>query len=240
MIPRFESSDAEIPSLATFWMPTEEDIPDDEGIGFFRNVWMILGVSKDEAGVMASEESKYIAKMDDMTASPEDFERVAACLDKGCVDRSRDPDTAKRLLAAFPGLIDESDDESYNDEPFMDLGSLEVGVAGLSHALSYIGGVPVASCRAHISSSSWADRPVVVAALDRQRVEWLQPLVRDSGCGFDVDPSRSQFIVIDAPSIRESNALAQRIVRNFSRDNCGFERWLDLKQLDWFDGASED
>ncbi|MFH9467326.1 hypothetical protein ACH4LT_08540 [Streptomyces clavifer] len=240
MIPRFESSDAEIPPQAAFWMPTEEDIPADEGIGFFRNVWMILGVSRVEADVMASQESEYIAKIDDLTASPEEFERVAACLDRECVDSTRDPDTSERLLEAFPGLIDESDDETYNDEPFMDLGSLEVGVAALSRALAYIGGVPVASCRAHIASGSWADRPVVYAALNRQRVEWLQPLIRENDCGFHTDPNRGQFLVVDAPSIVESNALALRIVRDFSRDGCGFERWLDLKSFDWFYGASED
>ncbi|MFD5939163.1 hypothetical protein [Streptomyces griseus] len=234
MIPRFESSGAEIPPQAEFWMPSEEDIPADEGIGFFRNVWMILGVSKVEADVMVSEEFKYIAKIDEMASSLEEFERVAACLDSGYVDSSRDRDTAEQLLEVCPGLLDESDDESHHSEPFMDLGFLEVGVAGLSYALAYIGGVPVASCRAHISSRSWADRPVVFAALDRQRTEWLQPLVGDSGCGFDVDPDRGEFLVIDAPSILEPNALAQRIVRDFSRDRCGFERWLDLKSLDWF------
>ncbi|MFI6489864.1 hypothetical protein [Streptomyces sp. NPDC050564] len=222
MIPRSEdSSSCDLPVEATFWMPSEEEIPEDEGIGYFRGVWMILGVTAEEASSMVVLESDQIEVIADLAETPALFEQVASACDTGLVEGVRDEGLRHQLLQRIPSLSEETDDY------YADLGGLEVGVAALSHALSYVGGVPVASCRGHISEHRWADLPVVYAALDRQRAEWLQPLLRETGCGFHVDPERPEFLVIDAPSIIESNALAKLIVDRFDGKSL-FGTWLDL------------
>ncbi|MFD0145384.1 MULTISPECIES: hypothetical protein [unclassified Streptomyces] len=225
MIPRTEYPvSAQIPENAEFWMPTEEDIPDDEGIGCFRGVWMILGVTAEEAQTMVSVEAAQIAAIDELARSASEFEEIACACEGGWVAGVQDPSVRSRLLKRFPTLSE--------DEPdfYADLGGLEVGVAALSHALSYIGGVPVASCRGHIAELRWSDNPTVYAALDQQRAEWLAPLVHEAGCGFHIGLNRSEFLAIDAPSLIESNALARLIVDRFDGVD-RFDRWLDLSAL---------
>ncbi|WP_189600434.1 hypothetical protein [Streptomyces lateritius] len=68
------------------------------------------------------------------------------------------------------------------------------------------------------------------AALDRQRAEWVEPLLREAGHGFHIDPARAEFLVIDAPSIVESNTPAKLIVEPFDGAS-RFDRWLDLSVL---------
>ncbi|MFD7259651.1 hypothetical protein [Streptomyces sp. NPDC059874] len=226
MIPRTEYPvSAQIPEDAEFWMPTEEDIPDDEGIGYFRDVWMILGVTAEEAQTVVSVESAQVTAIDELARSASEFEEIARACDKGWVAGVQDPSVRKELLKMLPSLSEEEPDDFYAD-----LGDLEVGVAALSHALAYIGGVPVASCRGHIAEHRWSDNPTVYAALDQQRAEWLAPLVHEAGCGFHIGLNRSEFLAIDAPSIIESNALARLIVDRFDGVD-RFDRWLDLSVL---------
>ncbi|WP_328620282.1 hypothetical protein [Streptomyces sp. NBC_00354] len=226
MIPRTEYPvSAQIPEDAEFWMPAEEDIPEEEGIGYFRGVWMILGVAAEEAQTMVSVEAAQIAVIDDLARSGAMFEEIAHACDTGLVDGVGDASIRRQLLERIPSLSAEEPDDFYGD-----LGDLEVGVAALSHALSYIGGVPVASCRGHVTEHRWSDNPAVYAALDQQRAEWLAPLLREAGCGFHIGPGRTEFLAIDAPSIMESNALARLIVDRFDGVD-RFDRWLDLSAL---------
>ncbi|WP_328933501.1 MULTISPECIES: hypothetical protein [unclassified Streptomyces] len=226
MIPRTEYPVfSRIPEEAEFWMPMEEDIPDDERIGYFRGVWMILGVTFEEARTMVSVEATQIAVIDSLSQTEIQFEEIARACDTGVVDGVRDELTRRQLLQRIPTLSEKELDDFYGD-----LGGLEVGVAGLAHAVSYIGGVPAASCRGHISEHRWSEQPVVFAAMDRQRAAWLEPLLHEAGCGCHIDPARLEFVVIDAPSVVESNALAQLIVDRFDGVD-RFDRWLDLSNL---------
>lgn len=226
MIPRTEYLvSSRIPKGAEFWMPTEEEIPDDEGIGYFRGVWMILGVTFEEAHAMVSAEATQIAVIDSLAQTETQFEEIAHACDTGLVNGVADELVRRQLLQRIPSLSEEDVDDFYEE-----LGGLEVGVAGLAHAISYIGGVPAASCRGHVSERRWSENPAVFVAIDRQRAEWLEPLLREAGCGYHIDPARPEFLVIDAPSVIESNALARLILDRFDGVD-RFDRWLDLSAL---------
>jgi hypothetical protein len=95
-----------------------------------------------------------------------------------------------------------------------DLEGLEIGVAGLAYALAAAGMYPAASCRGHVGPNAWSSSPVVFFVADRPHAEVLQPLVKESGCGFEVDPARSQLLVILSVSIAEMLALGRRILDN--------------------------
>ncbi|HZL05000.1 MAG TPA: hypothetical protein VFE45_06235, partial [Coriobacteriia bacterium] len=138
---------------------------------------------------------------------------------------ARDAD-AFELLAEYVehSTLDDADDDesiaSVGAAPFVPtegsewtgLEGLELGVAGLVYALSTRGFFPAASCRSHAYEHSWSDRPVVLFAADRRRVEWLRPLVERAGCGFCVPRDRGQLLTIEAQSIVEMGALAQLIL----------------------------
>lgn len=226
-------SSSEIPRSATFWMPSEGDIPSDEGIGFFRDVWMILGVSvRDALDIIAAEE-KYIGVTDIISDSLQLFERVAKLLESGEVGDSLEGDLYRRLTDFVSELPEDP------DEYISPLGGLDLGVSGLAHAISAIGGVPAASCRGHFVQNPWSHQPIVFAALDEQRTNWLKPLLSVNECGFHVDPERSEFIAIEAPSIVESNRLSGMIIEEFEK-GVHFERWLDLSKIGYGEGAQLD
>ncbi|MGX1490341.1 hypothetical protein [Streptomyces tendae] len=238
MIPKFEYSGdfqeaVQIPESATFWLPTEEEIPEDEGIGLFRDVWMILGVPKSDALGLVEVERKCISLLDRLASNQDEYEEIASCFDDGYIHESISREVRDRMIEAFPEMPQEAD----ADECYPDLGGLEVGVSALAYALSFIGAVPAASCRAHIRSDTWADRPVVIAAIDRQRADWLLPLLREAGCGFSLDAFRGEFLSIDAPSIVHSNRLAQLVLDRFPGVGV-FDRWLDLSHIYRVDGTT--
>lgn len=225
MIPMVDyTPTAEIPQEASFWMPSEEDIPDDEGIGYFRNVWMILNEPEEITRQVIAVESKYITLVDRLTDSTEEYEEIASIIDKGYSGRSIPGPLRERILVEMPEILERAEDDE------LPLYDLELGVAGLSYALSTIGAVPVASCRGH--ANGWSDQPVVFAALDELRTRWLQPLLREAGCGFHISPDREEFLVIDGPSIRHTNFLAQEIIARFNGQTEVFDRWLDLDVID--------
>ncbi|MFI9101684.1 hypothetical protein ACIGXA_14290 [Streptomyces fildesensis] len=227
MIPRvnYEYS-SNIPEDATFWMPSEDEIPDDEGIGNFRDVWMILNEPESEVQSVVAEEEKLIEVLDQIADSPQNYELIAEAIDSQDADVLTEGPLKSAFLQLTEGLLQESEDYPSS------LRGLEVGVAGLSYALSMIGAVPVASCRGHVGDYAWSESPVVFAALDQQRVEWLQPFMREAHCGFHISPSREEFIAIDAPSIKDSSRLAHLILENFQNRPRIFNKWLDLSLID--------
>ncbi|MFE2486112.1 hypothetical protein ACFXGR_23000 [Streptomyces mirabilis] len=225
MIPALDyTPDADIPHDASFWMPSEEDIPDDEGIGYFRNVWMLLNEPEDVTRHVIETESDLITLVDHLTVSVEEYEALATIIDKGYSGKHPPGRLGHIIRTEAPELLEIAADDE------LPLYDLELGVAGLSYALSTVGAVPVASCRGH--EGGWSDQPVVFVALDEQRARWLQPLLRESGCGFHISRNREEFLVIDSPSIQHTNALAQEIVREFDGHTDLFDRWLDLSVID--------
>ncbi|MFD8282629.1 hypothetical protein ACFV47_26115 [Streptomyces solisilvae] len=213
-----------IPSAATFWFPAEEDIPDDEGIGYFRDVWLILNEPEEETRRVLFAESRLMAIVDHLATSQDEYEIMVTMIEKEDPANMPLGELRDQMQHKIPEVFEHSEDAP------SPLNFLELGVAGLSYALSTIGAVPVASCRGHLSG--WSDRPVVYVALDQQRAEWLQPLVYRTGCGFHVGLNREEFLAIDAPSIRETHKLAESILGLFDSNIEQFDKWIDLSVID--------
>ena len=66
------------------------------------------------------------------------------------------------------------------------LGGLEIGVGGLTYALSTVGFPTAASCRAH-GANSWTDYPIVLFGAHKWRAVLLAELAADAGCGIGQD-----------------------------------------------------
>lgn len=225
LIPVFDyEPQVEIPQQASFWMPTEDDIPDDEGIGGFRGVWMILNEPQEFTRRVVQVESEYISLADRVTKTVDEYEIAATVIEDG-ESGSDVPDLLlSRLRDEAPELLELAEDD---ERP---LQGLELGVAGISYSLSTIGAVPVASCRGH--SGGWSELPVVCVAIDEQRCRWMQPLVEATGCGFHMSVGREEFLGIDAPSIQHMNQLAQAVLSQFNGRTDLFDKWLDLDVID--------
>jgi len=82
--------------------------------------------------------------------------------------------------------------------------------------LSAAGMYPAASCRGHTGSNAWSRNPVVLFAADHAHAEMLAPLVRDTDCGFNIDPARADLLVVESMSIENTLELAEAILRNIN------------------------
>ncbi|MDX3638600.1 hypothetical protein [Streptomyces sp. MB09-02B] len=204
--------DPTFPAGVALGLPPEDEI-DEEGYGFFRGVWDIGAVSHEEAVTMVKEE-RLLASLVDLAASAHtDFEAIASALE------ANDPDCLPAGFAAEhpQSEIAELVGGGYDAEPL--LGSLELGVAGLSYALTSVGCFTAASCRSHLSHHSWSERPIVYFAAERPTVHWLTPLVRDTGCGFGDGSGHGRLLFVEAPSIANFMDLADRIVSQVERQS---------------------
>lgn len=193
-------------------MPPDEEISE-EGYGFFRGVWDISGATRADALTVIEEERHLVDLIDQVTSTPTEFEAVSRAVEE------LDPDSLPTGFAArHPGneLLEVVGDGD-GDEAVLDC--LEIGVAGLSFALSSIGCFPAASCRSHVSGGSWSHRPVVYFAAERPTVHWLVPLVRDSGCGFGDGSGHGELLLVEAPSISNLMNLAGKIVAKAGRQS---------------------
>lgn len=205
MIPRTALNlRAEIPHEASFWLPSPAEIEDDGVIGYFDGTWNLVGVSTEDAQTVVACEQAGLLALNAIATDGPSFERYAQILDTrnpdfGCMDGEEE--------VMFEEMATHADLETF------DLARLEIGVAGLSHALSAIGCVPAASCRGHVlDHTPWAEHPVVYAAINRPLAKWLQPLVAASSCGFGLDDNRGGLLVIQAELIVDSIDLADRIL----------------------------
>jgi hypothetical protein len=178
----------ELPPTATYWMPSEDEIADG-AIGHFRGVWPLHDVRPEDAAAVVANEQAAVRALDAHATDAREFDRLARALE-----------------ARPPG-----NDEVAGDR--VDLGGLEVGVAGLSYALAAIGCVPAASCRGHLGDDAWSYHPIVFAAVDRPHAEWLLPRVRRARCGFGIGAGRENLLAIRASSILETMALAASVLR---------------------------
>ena len=188
-------------------MPAEDEIGD-EGIGFFRGVWAIFDETLSEAAQVVADERAAAAAVNAVSTDVATFEYFARVIEAHNPDfPSEDPEDEADMAALA----------EHGDVASVSLCGLELGVAGLTYALAATGCVPAASCRSH-AEHSWAERPVVVAAIDRAHAGWLQPLVERSSCGFDLDHNRPEFLTIHAQSITEMMDLAAVILAKAEHD----------------------
>ncbi|MBJ7469831.1 MAG: hypothetical protein JHD16_00945 [Solirubrobacteraceae bacterium] len=132
---------------------------------------------------------------------------MATTIEGGEIADLPDALEARATTAGLASLITDPDD-------IPPLGGLEIGVAGLAHALSAVGCLTAASCRSHISDRSWADCPVVFFAAPPSRLKVLAEMIHDAGCGLSTGRN---LLTIVAPSIRETHRLGELIVRERQR-----------------------
>jgi hypothetical protein len=187
-----------IPAGDDYWVPKPSEIGE-EGFGDFRGVWPIVEATTRLTADVIEDERVAAEYIDAHASTPEEFEKLA------------------REIESYSPSLEESEALEFA----ADLGSawggfegLELGVAGLTYALSNAGFYPAASCRSHQDGHSWSANPVVLFAGDKPRTLLLQPLVRDSGCGLRADYTRGDFLYVYAPSIRETMALATNLYQH--------------------------
>lgn len=204
MIPRWEERlDPTIPSTYAFWTPRREDISE-EGFGYFRDTWMIRGVGVRLARSVMAIEHELVAVADACSTGADEFDEIANALE--CSDLDGVPDRVRESSAFEPIAHHYAPGDG---ERLVE--ALDLGVAGLVHALSAVGCWPAASCRGH-GPGGWARYPVVCIAADRHRTQTLQPLVAAAGCGFDTDDARGELLVVRGPSVVEMMDLAPRVL----------------------------
>lgn len=193
-----------IPADASFWVPKPREIGD-EGFGFFRDVWPITNA-------LTAETKRLL-----------EWERVAAAYAAEAAQDANEFEVLARRIEAFdPG--DDSPPAEFPEvltEDWFGLAGLELGVAGLTYALSNAGFFPAASCRSH-AERSWSDSPVVLFAGDEVRVQLLQPLIEESGCGLRAEHGRGEpLLVTYARTIQEMMNLAEAL----------FQQRVDFRKL---------
>jgi hypothetical protein len=195
---------AQLPPGADFWTPTAEDLEADEGFGYFDNTWPIYDISEAEARELATSDRSLSVVASNLATTELEFDGIATALETGSAEdiEGLRPD---QLEAVIPYLTDR-----------VTLEGLELGVAGLVYCLAAAGMYPAASCRGHPGPSAWSRIPVVFLATDRARAELLVPLVRDSGCGFNLGQSRGELLVIESKSIEGTLDLAVALLRELS------------------------
>ncbi|MFJ2632754.1 hypothetical protein ACIO6U_12495 [Streptomyces sp. NPDC087422] len=213
MIPRLDLQvNPSFPESVPMRMPSEDEV-DEEGYGFFQGVWNISGASHADALTIITEERHLVDLVDQVAASPEEFEAVATAIENGTPDSLPQGFAAAHPRSEILEIVGDGDRE----ESVLD--GLEIGVAGLSFALSSIGCFPAASCRSHTSEHSWSEEPVVLFAAERTTVHWLTAMVRESGCGFGDGSGRGDLLYVEAPSITNLMDLANRIMATAGRQS---------------------
>ncbi|MEV6649971.1 hypothetical protein [Streptomyces sp. NPDC051219] len=203
--------DPRFPANLAMGLPEEEDVGE-EGYGYFRDVWAIGEVSREEAVGMIEEEWRLVALVDQASRTHAEFEAMAKAVEAGELDYLPAGYAAQHPDSELVQVVGE------NAEDGSPLDALEIGVAGLSYALTSVGCFTAASCRSHYSDHSWADWPVIFFAAERPTVHWLTPLVHQSGCGFaDGSERADRLLIVEAPSITNFMDLASRIVQQVER-----------------------
>jgi len=194
----------QLPSDAEFWTPTPEDLEADEGFGYFDNTWPIFEIPEAEARRLVIVDRSLSIVASNLAATEFEFDDIATALETGSAEdiEGLKPDQREALT---PYLSDR-----------VTLEGLELGVAGLVYCLATAGMYPAASCRGHSNPSAWSPIPVVLFATDRISAELLVPLVRDSGCGFNIAPPRGELLAIQSKSIEGMLDLADAILRELS------------------------
>ena len=182
-------------------MPDQNEISE-EGFGSFRGTWFIGRMPIRDAERVVGYEGRVLEALDYASSRADDFERLAMAAEGG--DGSELPDRLGEVFESSGlGELTAWDDDI---DP---LGSLEIGVAGLTCSLSAIRCLTAASCRSHITERSWSDCPIVFFAAPAWRVELLADLIARANCGLDADRG---MLKIYGRSVRNMHDLAQAIL----------------------------
>lgn len=193
----------DLPGGTKFWTPKPSDI-DEEGFGYFRDVFDLRGTTANDARTYLSAHRRVLSFIDDHADSVGTFEKYAQAFEAG-----------EAADVGLTGVVADRIDDLIESED-CDLGGLELGVGALAYALSAAKTFPAASCRSH-TEQTWSPYPVLYLAANEPRALLLEGLVQDTGCGFVQGTERPEFIVIAAPSLSNILDLAQAVADNLPR-----------------------
>ncbi len=201
MIPSYSVvPEIDLPAGDDCGYPTSDAISE-EGFGYFRGTWWLGHVPLSDARQTVAFERDLVAALDALADDEQEFEDLAAA-----VEHIEPDDGEVPLLlrdTRVEGLV----------RPFIDdgspLGGLEIGVAGLTYALSTVGFRTAASCRAHKGANSWSDCPVVLFGAHKWRAVLLAALAAEAGCGIGQD---RDMLTVYAPIIRNLMSLAEAVL----------------------------
>jgi hypothetical protein len=182
-------------------MPDRDEITE-EGFGFFRGTWLIGDMPVEEAEAIVRHERQLVEALDRASADPTEFEQLASSAESGEVGDIKGSLRHSFMTSGLADLIAPEDD-------FDPLGGLEIGVAGLTFALSSMRCLTAASCRWHLNDRSWSDCPIVFFAAPAWRVEILAELISSAHCGLDSD---RDMLKVYGSSISDMNGLAATIL----------------------------
>lgn len=203
MIPRtLLDLDTSIPPKHDGWTPKRDGVSED-GFGFFRDTWLIRDVTIRQAREVMANERSLVELADRVSSDAKEFDAVARALESGDADGLPEELIVRGILV---------DLEPYLDEALSPLEGLELGVAGLVHALAAVRCWPAASCRGHAAPHAWAAHPVVFVACDTYRARVLEPMIATSGCGLNIDPERPNLLVVEAESVENLMILASLVL----------------------------
>lgn len=206
MIPIADVTPTVARPLPSCEMPKAEDISE-EGFGYFRGTWFIGRVRLRDAEAVIRHETDVLAWLDHVASDAQAFELLAKAIEDADADSLPEPLRAEAIRTGLHGfLVDPADLDP--------LEGLEIGVAGLSHALSAVGCLTAASCRGHHTDRAWSDHPVVFFAAPAWRVELLADLISSERCGIDADRG---MLTVYAASVGDMHRLAERILSERDR-----------------------
>lgn len=178
MIPRREIQfDVRVPDAVT-QVGAMSGNGDDCGIGsrlWFRATWEITGIDLEIARAVIGTEAALVAIVDRLAPDEATFDEIALAAEGGYADD---------LVGIVPADAVEEIRDLVESSGMSPTEGLDLGVAGLVHALCATGCRTEASCRGHVGSGAWSERPIVYFAADRDRIAALAPLVARAGCGF--------------------------------------------------------
>lgn len=78
---------SELPPEATFWMPKPEEV-DEEGIGCFRDTWLIKDMPVRDAREIIAEEQRIATVIGELADDADEFERFVGMAETGEPDDS--------------------------------------------------------------------------------------------------------------------------------------------------------
>lgn len=188
-----------------FRVPRGDEISE-EGFGFFRDVWLIRGITVRDARDVIEAEAALVAVADAFSTTETEYEEIATALETG------EPDELP--ASVLESEIYRAAEQFMPGDGALTLGGLDLGVAGAVHALAAVRCLTAASCRGHLGPQAWSDAPVIFVAANRHRATILQRLVGDTSCGFDNDPARDGLLVVQAESVVEIMSLAGAILEH--------------------------
>lgn len=183
------------------WLPSAEELENEEGFGPFRDTWVIRDIPLDIARDMVDEEALVIGCVDALTATAAEFDALLGAIESD--DISSLPDAVRQTVASSDVLF------SLLGRELAPGAGLDLGIAGLVYALAATGSFPAASCRGHSGDLPWSEFPIVRLSATLETAGYLLDVAADIGCGIMYE---EPLLTIWAPSVLEVMRMASSLL----------------------------